>query len=132
MTSKLELYKCNICGNLVQVLISGVGELVCCGEAMKLMTPKNSFDDIELTEKHSPVLECDENNKVVVKIPNHPMIKEHYIMFVESISSDEDEIRIQYFHPNQEVIMTNCIDNKNQKAQSYCNIHGLYVNKKEG
>ena len=130
MTKKLELYKCNVCGNLVQILVSGVGELVCCGEVMKSITAKNS-DDIELTEKHSPVFEQDENGEVVVKVVKHPMINEHYIMFVETISATQDEIKIKYFYPENEVIMKSCIDDNNQTAQSYCNIHGLYVTQKE-
>ncbi len=130
MTKKLELYKCNVCGNLVQILVSGVGELVCCGEVMKSITAKNS-DDIELTEKHSPVFEQDENGEVVVKVVKHPMVNEHYIMFVETISATQDEIKIKYFYPENEVIMKSCIDDNNQTAQSYCNIHGLYVTQKE-
>ena len=130
MTKKLELYKCNVCGNLVQVLLSGVGELVCCGETMKLITSKNSNNDIELTEKHSPVFEQEDNGEIIVKVVKHPMVNEHYIMFVETISATQDEIKINYFYPENEVIMKSCIDN-NQTAQSYCNIHGLYVTQKE-
>ena len=53
MTEKLELYKCNICGNLVQVLLNGVGELVCCGEAMEKLEAKYEENN-ELGEKHVP------------------------------------------------------------------------------
>lgn len=132
MTNKLELYKCNICGNIVEVLVPGAGELVCCGEAMKLITPKNSDDDKMLTEKHTPVIEFIEDNKVKISVANHPMIEEHYIMFIETISSDKNELKIKYFHPNEMAVMTSDIEDKNQQARSYCNIHGLYVsNNKE-
>ena len=32
-----EVYKCDICGNVVEVKEVGGGELVCCDEPMKLM-----------------------------------------------------------------------------------------------
>ncbi|MCM1264760.1 MAG: desulfoferrodoxin FeS4 iron-binding domain-containing protein [Candidatus Gastranaerophilales bacterium] len=132
MTNKLELYKCNICGNVVEVLVAGAGELVCCGEAMKLITPKNSEDDKELTEKHTPVIEFVDENKVQISVENHPMENEHYIMFIESISPDNDEVKIKYFHPNEKAIMVDSSEQNEISARSYCNIHGLYVSNKKG
>ena len=61
MTEKLELYKCNICGNLIQVLIPGIGELVCCGQPMEKLISKTNENN-ELSEKHVPIIE-DENEK---------------------------------------------------------------------
>ncbi len=132
MTNKLELYKCNICGNIVEVLVSGVGELVCCGEAMKLITPKNSDDDKALTEKHTPVIEIVDDNKYKISVENHPMENEHYIMFIESISPDNKEVKIKYLHPGDSAVMTDYSEYKDKYARSYCNIHGLYVSNNKG
>ena len=67
MTEKLELYKCSICGNLVQVLLSGVGELVCCNQPMEKLCPKINEDN-ELSEKHIPVIELENDKKFVPKM----------------------------------------------------------------
>ena len=57
---KLEIYKCHVCGNIVQVLLNGMGELVCCGENMKHLEPQ--FEENELGEKHVPQI-IEENDK---------------------------------------------------------------------
>lgn len=123
MTNKFELYKCNICGNVIEVLISGDGHPVCCGEEMERIEPKNdNLNSPDLTEKHSPVTE---NN--TVKMEKHPMEENHYIMFLQTISDDKKEIRTRFFHPHDIVEMKT--DENDITARSYCNIHGLYVNK---
>lgn len=126
MTKKLELYKCNVCGNLVQVLIAGEGELVCCGEPMKLMSPQNSEADAQLTEKHTPVIYEDEV-LTKVTVSEHPMVEKHYIMLLQTISNDKDEVCTKFLYPGSEAVMRVEGENKNITAQSYCNIHGLYV-----
>ena len=129
-TKKLELYKCSICGNLVQVLLAGEGELVCCGEPMKLMTPQNSEADEQLTEKHTPIIYADE---VVTKVSveEHPMVNTHYIMFLQTISNDKDEVCTKFLYPGSEAVMRVEGENKNISARSYCNIHGLYVSEQD-
>ena len=132
MTEKFQLYKCNICGNLVEVLLSGAGELVCCGQNMELLHPKNSESDEMLSEKHSPVIEYN-NGTREIRIDKHPMIPEHYIMFIECFSEDKNEAQIKYFYPEEQAVMQTNITDENLSAVSYCNIHGLYKdNKKEG
>jgi len=64
MTEKFEIYKCHICGNVVQVLLSGAGELVCCGQTMEHLIPKIE-DNSELAEKHVPQIETNESQKFV-------------------------------------------------------------------
>ena len=64
MTEKLEIYKCNVCGNIIQVLINGVGELVCCNQAMNLLTARVESDN-ELAEKHTPAIDISEEGKFV-------------------------------------------------------------------
>lgn len=77
---KLQLYKCEVCGNLVQVILSGAGELVCCGQPMKLQSIQH--DKSETGEKHAPIVEFRENDRFV-QVKSHPMLPEHYIQFIE-------------------------------------------------
>ncbi len=128
MTNKLELYRCNVCGNIVEVVISGQGELVCCGENMEKLTPKTQD---EMKEKHVPVFETTENG-VIVKIGEfpHPMEEEHHIQFVEVISGDNKYVKRKYFMAGDEPILKIKCDCKNGlSAIEYCNIHGLWANK---
>lgn len=128
MTEKLNLYKCDICGNIVEVVIEGEGVLVCCGEDMKLLTPM-ATDDAK--EKHVPVVEIMGTTKVIKigTIP-HPMTKEHYIQFIEAISNDKRYIKRKYLFPDEEPEMIiKCLENDDFAAREYCNIHGLYTNK---
>ncbi len=130
MTNKFELYRCNICGNVIEVLISGDGHPVCCGEEMERLEAKNdNLNSPDLTEKHSPKIENLPDGKTCVTLDNHPMTDEHYIMFVQTISQDKTEAKIKYFYPNQQVKMKTDIPSDGLSARSYCNIHGVYVSK---
>ena len=86
-TTKLAVYKCGVCGNIVEVLHTGMGELVCCGKPMELQT-ENTTD--AATEKHVPVIEKSEGGaKVKVGSVAHPMQEDHYIEWIEIISGDD-------------------------------------------
>jgi len=78
MTNKKEIYKCNICGNITEVVHSGMGELVCCGQPMELVAEKDNKE--EGLEKHVPVIEKTEDG-IIVKIGSveHPMEENHFI-----------------------------------------------------
>lgn len=118
MTNRLELYRCEICNNLIEVLVNGEGELVCCGKPMTLLNAKGSAD--EGVEKHVPVID---NEEIRVGSVPHPMIDEHYIMFIEAISGDE--VKLKFLHPGEDAKMY--INFKDHiKAREYCNIHGLW------
>jgi superoxide reductase len=81
MTEKLQIYKCEICGNIVEVLHTGKGQLVCCGQPMKLQV-ENTVDASK--EKHVPVVEkIEEGIKVKVGSVPHPMEEKHYIEWIE-------------------------------------------------
>ncbi len=131
MTEKLELYKCDICGNLVQVILPGVGELVCCGEAMRLLKAQTKEEG--KTEKHVPVFIKDNEGKdtVIVGSTPHPMEESHYIMFIETISEDKDNLQLKYLHPGEEAKMV--VEYKVGKtcALELCNIHGLWEGKSD-
>jgi len=129
MTNKLEIYKCNICGNVIEILISGDGHPVCCGEEMERLEVKNdSFNSPDLTEKHSPLFTKDDKGKSYVTIEKHPMTKEHYIPFVQIISNNNNEVLTKFFYPDDKIIMNTKLDEEKLKSRSYCNIHGIYSN----
>ena len=123
--TKYCIYRCNVCGNIVQKLIDGAGELVCCGEAMEKLKPQTHEENI--TEKHVPIFLKHDDGTTEVRVGEvlHPMENEHYIMFIETISADDKHIQIEFLKPNDEPKMhiKNC---DNMKALEYCNIHGLW------
>ena len=129
MSEKLELYKCDICGNLVQVILSGVGELVCCGEPMKKLEAKFNEND-ELAEKHVPKIIV-EDGKRFIRIDNHPMTNEHYIQFIEAFSKDKSKIYLKYLNPNEKIEFDITNFDENIDAIEYCNIHGLWRSKND-
>jgi len=129
MTENLQLYRCEICGNLVEVVLSGKGELVCCGQPMKLL--EAGVVDAA-AEKHVPVIEADGENKTVrVGSVPHPMINEHYIMFIEAISNDNKYLKRKYLSANEDPIMTFKTQNDALYAREYCNLHGLWSTKND-
>ncbi len=122
MTERLQIYKCEICGNIVEVLNSGAGELVCCGQPMKLY--KENTVDAAL-EKHVSVIEKTGTGfKVKVGRIAHPMISEHYIQWIEVIA-DGTSYR-KFLSPGDEPEAEFCIKADNLTAREYCNIHGLW------
>lgn len=123
MTKQREIYKCGICGNIVEVLHSGVGELVCCGEPMQLMT-ENTVDASK--EKHVPVIEHTENGvKIKVGSAPHPMEEKHYIEWIQVIAGD---IAYRAFlKPGQAPEAEFPIKTKTITAREFCNIHGLWT-----
>lgn len=129
MTDKLDLYKCNICGNLVQVILTGNGELVCCGQTMEQLIPQENENN-EFAEKHTPKIEVVEGKKYVT-LKYHPMQKEHYIQFIEVYDKDKTSLHLKYLHPEEiaEFDIT-CLD-ENIEALELCNIHGLWRNKND-
>lgn len=125
MTERLEMYRCDVCGNLVQVILSGAGELVCCGEPMKHLKP-NTMDEVAL-EKHVPVYIHKENGcEIQVGTELHPMNDDHYIMFIESIAEDKSHMKLQYLHPGEEAKMLLGEKIGKEKALEFCNLHGLW------
>ncbi len=130
MTERLEMYRCNICGNLVQVILSGEGELVCCGQPMEHLNPNTSEEGAQ--EKHIPVYSKTENGvEILVGSTPHPMIDEHYIMFIESISEDRNRMKLQYLHPGEEPKMFLTEEYGRETALEFCNIHGLWEGKSD-
>jgi len=122
MSEKLEVYKCDACGAMVEVLHGGAGELVCCGEPMKQMV-ENTVDAAK--EKHVPVIEKISGGvKVSVGSVAHPMEDKHYIEWIEVIA--DGEAYRQFLNPGENPEATFNIDAQNVTAREYCNLHGLW------
>lgn len=122
MPELLQVYKCDLCGNIVQVVHGGEGELVCCGQPMRLL--KEGSVDAAL-EKHVPVIEKTEKGfKVSVGSVLHPMTEEHYIEWIELIA-DGKSYR-QFLKPGEEPVAEFCVQADKVTAREYCNLHGLW------
>jgi superoxide reductase len=122
MTNRLEVYKCEVCGNIVEVLHDGKGELVCCGQPMKLYK-ENTVDAAK--EKHVPVIEKTEKGFTVkVGSVTHPMEEKHYIEWIELIA---DGVAYRKFlKPGDVPEAEFCLDAAQVTAREYCNLHGLW------
>lgn len=130
MTKLHQIYKCEVCGNIVEVLHTGAGELVCCGQPMKLQREKTQDEG---QEKHVPVIGelpanvCKDKDGFKIKVGEvaHPMEENHYIEWIEITTADdktgkkflkpEDKPEAE-FYTRQEVV----------GARTYCNVHGLW------
>ncbi|MGD9332744.1 MAG: desulfoferrodoxin [Desulfobacterales bacterium] len=122
MAERYQVYKCDLCGNIVEVLHGGAGELVCCGQPMKLVT-ENTVDAAQ--EKHVPVIEkVDGGVKVKVGDVAHPMETKHWIQFVEIIA--DGKVYRQYLNPGDAPEAVFNIAADQITAREYCNLHGLW------
>lgn len=130
MTERLELHKCEVCGNTVQVILEGFGQLTCCGQPMLKMIPKTN--DENFAEKHVPVFnETEAGLEIKVGSIPHPMENEHYIMFMEAISKDKNSMLLQYLYPNDEPKTVIRDIQEVENALEFCNIHGLWEGKND-
>ncbi|MFC1666141.1 desulfoferrodoxin [Nanoarchaeota archaeon] len=123
MTNQKEIYKCEICENIIEVLHSGKGVLVCCNQNMKLMKEQSGG---EYAEKHAPVIEKN-NEGVVINVgkTDHPMEENHYIEWVEILT--DKGISKKFLKPGEKPNVKFPVK-KDVKSRMYCNLHGLWVN----
>lgn len=125
MTNLREVYKCNICGNMVEVLHTGAGTLVCCGQPMELVSERTQEN--EYKEKHVPVATAEGGGlKVVVGSVVHPMMDAHHIEWIEVISNGASCRRYLKAGEAPEAVFDNVP--ADAKVRAYCNIHGLWRN----
>lgn len=126
MTKVKEVYRCAICGNIVEIIHMAGGTLTCCGQPMELLS-ENTVDAAK--EKHVPVVEAIEGGyKVKVGSVEHPMQDNHYIEWIELV--EENKIQRVHLKPGDKpeaVFYTDC---KNVYAREYCNLHGHWSSKK--
>ena len=122
MTQLNQVYKCNICGNIVELLHTGAGELVCCGQPMELKQA-NTVDAAR--EKHVPVIER-QADKVKVSVGSvlHPMEAGHFIEWIELIA--DGRVYRKMLQPGDEPIAEFSIQAEKIEAREYCNLHGLW------
>jgi len=120
MPKRLEVYKCQHCGNIIEVMVGGGANIVCCGEDMQLQA-ENTVDAAK--EKHVPVIEKG-NGTITVKVGSvaHPMEEKHYIQWIELIA--DGKVYRQFLEPGQAPEATFCVTAENVSAREYCNLHG--------
>ena len=126
MPKQLEVYKCPICGNIVEVLHGAGGTLVCCGQGMDLLS-ENTTD--AATEKHVPVVEISGNTvRVQVGSVAHPMQDDHYIEWIELVAGGK--AYTQFLKPGAAPEATfEVADTGNLSVREYCNLHGHWSSK---
>ena len=126
MTRVNEIHKCEMCGNIVEMLHSGAGDLYCCGQIMEIK--KENFEEAA-TEKHIPVIKDDEKGKrITVGEVEHPMDAEHYIEWIEVLFPDGKVLR-RNLKPGEEPSIYCDKDHGKDVIRAYCNVHGLWVKK---
>lgn len=122
MTDKLQVYRCMLCGNMVEVLRSGAGMLTCCEEAMHLQA-ENTTD--AATEKHVPVMDPTATGlRATVGSVLHPMEEKHFIEWIQLI--DGDKSYREFLVPGQEPSAAFCVEKGAAVVREYCNLHGLW------
>lgn len=123
MTKLNEIYKCEICGNVVEITHTGAGDLVCCGQPMAEQA-ENKVD--AATEKHIPIIE-ENDSGILIKVGevDHPMDPDHFIEWIE-IENNRKVYR-KYLKPGNKAEAQFCINPEDLKARAYCNLHGLWT-----
>lgn len=122
MTKLHQIYKCNVCGNIVGMLHEGAGELVCCGQPM-ILREENTTD--AGPEKHVPVIEkTDSGIKVKIGSVAHPMEEEHYIEWIEIIADGKSYRK--FLKPGDAPEAEFCVEAEEITAREYCNLHGVW------
>ncbi|MCP4582357.1 MAG: desulfoferrodoxin [candidate division Zixibacteria bacterium] len=123
MTEKLQIYKCEKCGNMVEIVRKGAGTLVCCNQPMTLQT-ENTTD--AAIEKHVPVIEkTSDGFKVTVGSITHPMQDDHFIEWIEVVTDDDKAYR-KFLKPGDVPEAEFCIDTDKVTVREFCNLHGLW------
>lgn len=124
MTKLNEIYKCAVCGNIVEMVHAGEGALVCCGQPMALQVA-NTVD--ASLEKHVPVRQA-VGDKVTVKVGSaeHPMEAAHYIEWIEVVTTSR--VYRKYLSPelDRQAKVDFTIEGEIIKVRAYCNLHGLW------
>ena len=131
MTAIGQVYKCEICGNIVAVRHAGQGQLVCCGKPMRLMGERSQDEG---REKHLPVVTeaATGNDEVVVAVGSvpHPMTEQHFIEWVEVID-DQGVSSVKFLNPTDKPEARFRSVGNVVSARAYCNVHGLWALKVE-
>ncbi|MCD4739809.1 desulfoferrodoxin [archaeon] len=122
MTEQKHVYKCSICGNIVEVIHGGAGQLVCCGQPMQFLEEKTQDAG---SEKHVPVIEKTAEG-ILVKVGSipHPMEEEHFIEWIELVA---DGVSYRNFlKPTDKPEALFYVKAEQLRAREYCSLHGLW------
>ena len=122
MAERFEIFRCNICGHIIEVLREGAGELVCCNQPMEKLQPKTEDTG---QEKHVPVIEkTDDGVRVRVGSIPHPMEQEHHIEWIQVIADGKSQRK--FLNPGDEPVAEFCVKADSVVARESCNLHGLW------
>jgi superoxide reductase len=124
MSQLKQVYRCNVCGHIIEILNPGAGQLVCCGQPMELLVEKTQDEGME---KHVPVIEKTTSGyKVKIGSVPHPMEAAHYIQWIELIL--DGVVLRKHLNPGEvpEAEFCVCVEVKSISACEYCNVHGLW------
>lgn len=126
MNALNQIYKCPICGNIIEIVHAGGGQIVCCNQPMELQKEKTDHEEFS-TEKHVPQIEKTENGfKIKIGSIAHPMEENHYIEFVEIFTSD-GKVGRKFLKPGELPEVEFNTKSQILKIREYCNIHGLWI-----
>lgn len=124
MAEQLGIYKCEKCGNIVQVLHGEKPPVTCCGKPMDRLV-ENTVD--AAVEKHVPVVEKIEGGYTVkVGSVAHPMTADHWIEWIELVSCDGKYVQRMMLEPSSTPEASFKCDSDKVSALAYCNLHGLW------
>ena len=118
MTTKSQIWKCEVCGNIIEILHEGADALVCCNQPMTLQIEKT---EEEGNEKHKPVID---GNIIKVGSTEHPMEPEHYIEWIEVEHEGTESTSRIFLKPGQKPGAE--FSTPPKSARAYCNVHGLW------
>lgn len=122
MTKLKEIYKCETCGNIIEILHEGVGKLVCCEKPMKLLEEKTKDEE---KEKHVPIIKKNEDGIIIEVGENpHPMEDKHFIEWIE-IQTEKGSSK-KFLQPGDDPVKKFPVKKEIKKVRIYCNIHGLW------
>lgn len=122
MTEPRNIYRCAVCGNIVELLIPATGTLTCCGQPVRQLR-ENTTDGAR--EKHVPMIEpIDGGYRVTVGSMEHPMTPAHYIQWIELCA--DNEVQRKFLNPSDRPVAEFRTNATEVTAREYCNLHGLW------
>lgn len=122
MTENNQIYKCSVCGNMVEMVHPGKGQLVCCGQPMEIKIPNTQEAS---REKHVPVMETTADGvTVMIGSAPHPMEEQHYIEWIELVA--DGRVYRKHLKPGDKPQAEFCLNAAGITARAYCNLHGLW------
>jgi len=125
MTEKLQIFKCDICGNVIEITHDGADSLVCCNQDMKLLPEHIASQD------NAHYAHFEEIDDITKKIHfNHVMNDQHHIEYIEVISNDKKYIKRKFLQENETPeLIFRCKCEKGYYARLYCNLDGVWITK---